>query len=136
MTTELTLFELATRKAIRFASLRGSLSIEDLWNLPLTTKTANGISLDLIAKTVHRELKDAEEESFVVKKSTANVELQIKFDIVKRIIDVKLAEAETRKEAAAKKEERERLMAVVDRKKAQQYDDLTLEEAQAKLDSL
>lgn len=111
-------FEKATRKKLRFNSTSGVLSVEDLWDLPLTGRGAN---LDKLAKSLHKELKESEEESFVVKTVRKDSELQLKFDIVKYIIDVKLEEQETAKNRADKKAEKEleaeSFRAVVDKEK-------------------
>lgn len=131
MTTNI--FEKATRTAIRFQSARGDLTVEDVWNLPLEGRTANALSLDSIGIAIKRQLKESEEESLVAKKSPASTHLQLKFDIIKHIIDVKITEREAKKEAEKRKVERERLQSVVARKEEQKYDNMTLEEAQKKL---
>ena len=57
------LFEIATRKKLRFPSLKGELSAEQLWDLPLSSRV--GLDLDNIAKAVNKDLKAEEEDSFV-----------------------------------------------------------------------
>jgi hypothetical protein len=49
------IFEQATRRAIRFESAKGDLSVEQLWDLPLQSR--NQFDLDTVAKTVNRQLK-------------------------------------------------------------------------------
>lgn len=51
-------------------------------------------SIDELAKQINREIKSADEESFVIKKSKASELLQLKFDIVKDVIQTRLALAE------------------------------------------
>lgn len=54
-----TLFELATRQKLRFASPKGLLTVEDLWDLPMTGNT----SLDSVSKLANRDVKVSAEES-------------------------------------------------------------------------
>ena len=85
-------FERATRLKLRFQTNAGLLAVEDIWDLPLTSQ--RGASLDELAKGLRRKLKETEEESFVVKTNAVNNELQLAFDIVNHVIDIKLAEKE------------------------------------------
>lgn len=89
------IFEQASRLKLTFNTNKGQLSVEHLWDLSLE-------SLDTIAKAVNRELKASEEESFVKTRTKSNTELTLKLDILKRVIEVKLEEAETKKNKAAK----------------------------------
>jgi hypothetical protein len=98
------IFEKASRQKLRFASPRGQLSVEDLWDLPLTGKSAN---LDDIARDLHKRLQDSPNISFVSKASAADETLKLAFDVVKHVIEVRLAEnaaAAVARENAAKKQ--------------------------------
>jgi len=120
-------FEQATKIKLRFSSLQMSgLSVEDLWDLPLTSKTRS--SLDGVAKVANKEIKDAEEESFVVAKSTANTVSQLKLDIVKHIIAVKLAEKEAAVNASANKAKREKIMSIIAEKEDESLAGLSVED--------
>ena len=57
------LFEIATRAKFRFDSLKGALTVEQLWELPLQSRT--GVDLDTVAKGINASLKEVAEESFV-----------------------------------------------------------------------
>jgi hypothetical protein len=126
------LFELATRQAYRFESTKGLLSVEDLWQLPLTTR-GNGTSLDDVAKNVYAQIKASEEVSFVAKQTTANTTLSNKLEIVKHIIAVKMNEADVAKVKADKAAERAKLMDILARKQEQSLENSTEEELLAKL---
>ena len=86
------MFEQATRLKLRFAvGTRVNLTVENLWDLPLTN--VKGEDLDHIAIELQEKLS-TNEKSFVVQQSK-NKETQLnqlKFDIVKYIIDVRLEE--------------------------------------------
>ena len=128
------MFEKAARLALRFTTPKGSLTVEDLWDLPLTS--ASGASLDNIAKGLNRQIKEATTESFVVKTSKADAELQLKFDIVKHIIEVRLAENEVAKNAAAKKAEKAKLLEVLSRKQDAALEQKTPEEIEQMIAAL
>lgn len=125
------MFEKAARLKLRFASPLGNLSVEDLWDLPLTSARANQANLNNIAKDVSRQLKTEGEEDFVNPKSGADEILQLKMDIVKHVIQVKQAENEAARAAADRKEKKVRLLELIERKQDQQLEVKSLEELQA-----
>ena len=112
------MFAFATKKKIRFETSKGLLSVEDLWDLPLTA-TNGRPNLDDIAKELYKKMKDENEMSFVKPTSQVNKEFNIikaKFDIVKHIIDVKLAEAEAAKKAKETKARNQRILGLIAQK--------------------
>lgn len=117
----MSLFEKASRQKLRFKVSQGILSTEDLWDIKLE-------GLDSIAKGLNKELKDAEEESFIKQKSSANELLTLKFEIVKHIIKVKLDEAEVAKLSVAKQKELQRLAELIAVKENEALADKSLDE--------
>lgn len=102
------LFLRATREKFRFESRAGSLTVEQVWDLPLSSK--NGMDLDTVAKTVNAELRAASEESFVGPATTpARSALEAKLEVVKAIIAVKLDEKKRAEEAVTKAERRRKI---------------------------
>ena len=129
------LFLQATREKFRFQSGKGELSVEQLWDMPLTSRT--GFDLDTVAKAVNSDLKGANEESFVnTTNNPAVSRLQNKLEVVKAIIEIKLAEAEAAKKRAEKAAERQRLMEVLHSKKDQELQGLSVEEIERRLSQL
>ena len=129
------LFLQATREKFRFESSKGDLSVEQLWDLPLTSRT--GFDLDTVAKAVNADLKASNEESFVnVNNNPAVSRLQAKLEVVKAIIEVKLTQAEATKKRAEKAAERQRLMEVLHSKKDQELQGLSVEEIERRLSQL
>lgn len=129
------IFEYASRNAVRFQSIKGLITTEDLWDLPLQHK--GGFDLDSVAKAVNAELKATAEESFVTTTPTLlSKELEIKLEIVKHVIAVKLAENEAARTAAARKAEREKLTAILAGKQEAELQGLSKEELQARIDAL
>ena len=128
------IFEQATRRAIRFESAKGDLSVEQLWDLPLQSR--NQFDLDTVAKTVNRQLNAVTEESFVsVRENPAKETLSLKLEIVKHIISVKLQEAEEARNRD-KASEKEKLLRLLDEKQNEALRALTPEEIQERLKAL
>lgn len=130
------MFEKALRLKLRFASPQGGLTIEDLWDLPLTSTRANQANLNNIAKGISRQLKAESEEDFVNPKSDANEGLQLALDIVKHVIHVKQEENEVARTAAARKETKAKLLEAIERKQDQALEGKSLEELQDMVASL
>ena len=129
------IFEQATRRAIRFESTKGDLSVEQLWDLPLQSR--NQFDLDTVAKTVNRQLNDVTEESFVsVRENPAKETLSLKLELVKHIISVKLQEAEEARNRANRASEKEKLLRLLDEKQNEALRALTPEEIQERLKAL
>jgi H2-forming N5,N10-methylenetetrahydromethanopterin dehydrogenase-like enzyme len=107
------LFENASRKALRFPTERGMLSVEQLWQLPLTGQT---FSLDGLAKAVNKELRESSEESFVTEKSSQSGELEIKLEILKHIIAVRKDEAKERERRLAAAQQLKKIDEIIESK--------------------
>ena len=93
------MFEKITKIKVRFNSVRGQLTIEDVWDLPLTNGVVN---LDNMAKALSKEIQESQ-ESFVQKPKKKDNIIKLKFDAVRHIISVKLDEIEQRKQEAENK---------------------------------
>lgn len=106
------IFEYATRNKVRFASTRGELGVEQLWDVPL--RSNDGFNLDAVARTANKAWKDATEESFVATTRTAaHVRLEAALEVVKRVIEVKLSDESASKRRAENKVEKEKLLSIL-----------------------
>jgi hypothetical protein len=99
------IFEMASRSKTRFA-YKGSLSVEDLWDLSVQ-------ELDRIFKGLNAKLKVCKEESLLGPKGSENTELDIQVAIVRRVVEVKLAEAVAREMEAEKKAKRQKILSIL-----------------------
>lgn len=109
-------FKKAARLKLRFPSVKGHLSIEQLYDLPLTSKA--GFDLDSVAKAINSDLRLASEDSFVNTKPNLAKDLnQLCLDLVKEVIADKIAENEANAKAVANRHEREKLLTVLEGKK-------------------
>ena len=109
------MFERATRLNLRFDSSMGPLMIEDLWSLPLTSGTRKA-NLDDIAKAQFALLKSDANVSFVEPTRKSNDIDQLKFDIVKHIIDARLAENALAAAAKANREKKQLILGIIAQK--------------------
>lgn len=128
------IFLQASRARIRFASPKGFLETEDLWDLPLSSTVPGKANLDDVARDLHRQLKEKEEISFVTKGTKPDGLLQLQFDVVKVVIDTRLAENEAAAIARVKAEKRQKLLELIARKEDDQLSATSLEELRAMLD--
>lgn len=122
----------ATRQGLRFSTTQGLLSVEDLWDLPLTSQ--RGSSLDSLAVSLSKLIRDSSES--YVDPTTANEELQLKFAVVKQIIDIELAEREAAKAAREKAEKKQKILAILERKQDAALENASAEELQTILATL
>lgn len=131
----MSMFEKATRLKLRFTSNKGELTVENLWELPLQSRTS--FDLDNVAKAANNELKSLSEESFVSTTNNPAKNLaQLKLDIVKRVIEVKIAENEEQRNAAQKSAERQRLLEALNNSEQQELQKLTPDEIRKRLAEL
>jgi len=107
-------FERANRIKLRFATERGNITVEDLYDLPLT---GAGVCLNNVAKTAHRAIVEAEEESFVTVNAKVDSVPELRLDIVKKVIKYKLDAINANERRAENKAEREKLMEILSDKK-------------------
>lgn len=125
----MSIFEKATRKKLRFATSKGLITTEDLWDLSLE-------SLDNVAKRLNKEVKESAEESFIKKRSVASTNLQLSFDVVKHIIDVKLKEKEEKLLAVEKAQRKQLLTDLIQKKELSSLEEKTLDELKKELESI
>lgn len=126
--TTTNIFEYATRNKVRF-SYKGLISVEDLWDLSVT-------ALDSIYKELNKKVKQSQEESLLAIKSEVDEKLEVMITIVKHIVEVKLAEQDARDKAAAKKEQRQKIMSIMAKKQDESLENASMEDLQKMLDEL
>ena len=129
------IFEQASIKKVRFQSVKGELTVEQLWDLPLQSR--NQFDLDNIAKAISRELNVVAEESFVSTQENAVKDaLTLKLDIVKHIIAVKIQARDEAAIRAAKAAEKEKLLRLLGEKQDEALRTLTPEELIRRINEL
>lgn len=133
--TELNIFEQALRTKLRFSTPRGLVTTEDLWDLPLSS-AAGKPNLDDVARDLYKLLKDEEEVSFVQPATEKNTSAKLRFEVVKHVISVKLAEREANRLAADKAAQKQKIMAIIAQKQDEALTGKSLEELTAMVDGL
>ncbi len=128
-TTPHGLFIEASRRKIRFASNKGSLEVSDLWDLSLT-------SLDAIAVSLDEQIQKAGKKSFLAKRAASTLELDIAFEIVKFVLETRVAENEASKLKADKESQKAFLSNLLKEKQMDEIKGLSAEEIQKKIDAL
>jgi len=123
------MFDQVTRKKLRFAVANGTVTVEDLWSMKLTV-------LNDLAIGYHREIKEAQEESFITPHKKSTVELELKFGVVKHIIDTLLAEEKKAKSRAARSAETAKLKEIIAAKQDEAISKKSLKTLLAELESL
>lgn len=122
------LFEIATKNKFRF-QYKGLITVEDLWDLPVT-------ELDFVFKTLNSEMKKSKEESLLDTKSKEDKILEDKISIVKYIVSVKLQDAENRKKVRENKEKKERILQIMADRQDKAMLEASDEDLQKMLDEL
>ncbi len=129
------IFEYATRSKLRFTSIRGELTVEQLWDVPLRSR--DDFNLNAVAKAASRALKEVSEESFVETTKTAeHTRREAVLEVVKYVIDVKLAEEEAAKTRTARKQEKEKLLQILAEKQDGKLSELSEKELQKRIAAL
>lgn len=128
------MFEKAARLKVRFDSPKGQLSVEDLWDLPLTS--ARNANLDDIARGLYLQLKSDADVSFVNEAQKSDPTIQFKFDLVKHVIDVRLAENAAAAAASANREKKQQLLAILAQKENEALAGQSIDELRAAIAAL
>lgn len=123
------MFEKASRLKLRFETTRGFLTTEDLWDLNLT-------SLDDLAIAINKKLKEESQESFITDRSSKNDILELKLNILKHIIEVKLKEKEDKKHRAERAAELTRLKDILASKKDEELRASSVDELKKRIAEL
>jgi hypothetical protein len=130
------MFDVATRQKLRFDSPKGLLSVEDLWDLPLTSTTGRA-NLDEIALSLHKQLRNtADVVSFVDEQAKTDPVSQLKFDIVKHVIETRKKENADALAAKNKAETKQRLLEVLAKKRDSTLEAMSEEDLLKKLAEL
>jgi hypothetical protein len=122
------MFEQASKLKLRFKVSNGLVSTEDLWDLPL-------VGLDDIARKLYKELNDTE-VSFIDDTTDANKLIELKFNIVKHIIDIKKAAKLAVQEQKANAARKAQLMQIIESKQNAQLLDMSIDDLRKELESL
>lgn len=124
-----TLFVEAAKSKYRFSTAKGAISTEDLFDLPLTALDKVAVSLDNAVNAGAKSFLDTST-------STAKTEDRRKLEVVLAVIKIKQDENNLKKAREEKRQQKEFLQSLVEKKAAAQLESLSIEEIQARLKAL
>jgi hypothetical protein len=114
------LYKEALRQQLRF-EYKGLRSTEELWQLTVE-------QLDSVFQLLNAERKTKSEESLLSIKSTEASALDLKIEIIKDIVTTKLADRELAMQSAKAKEQKQKILEALARKKDSALENLSIEE--------
>lgn len=123
------MYKKALRTKLRFSTSRGKLTTEDLFDLSLTDLNNLAIALD-------KKLSETPRKSFISDIAPDTQEDELRFNIVKDVITLKLVERNAAQNAKVKAAEKAQLLEILHRKKNEALENLSVAEIEAKLASL
>ena len=123
------MYKKALRMKLRFATTKGKLTTEDLFDLSLTDLNNIAIALD-------KKLSETPRRSFISDITPDTEEDELRFNIVKDVINTKLVERNNAQNAKAKAAEKAQLLEILHRKENQALENLSVDELKAKLAAL
>lgn len=127
MTNE-NIFEIAVREKLRFP-YKGMISTEDLFDLSVK-------DLDSIFKILNAKVKTVNEESLLSIKTSEDKTLTTMIEIIKYIVNIKLAEENIRLEEIKKKEQKQKIMKILAWKQDADLQTKSVDDLKAMLDEL
>ena len=123
------MFEQASRIKLRVQTNKGLITVEDLWDLGIVT-------LDKLAVKLYKELQESNHDSFIEQTVKKDEVLQLQFDVVKHILDVKVSESNEKKKQLAIKAQKDKLLELIQEKKESELKSLSVEDLEKQLASL
>jgi len=127
----MSIYKEASQAKLRFQTSKGVLSVEQLWDLNLTTLSN---CIKNTKKVLSKDNND-DELSFLDESKTVDREMQLRFDILKDVYLVKKSERDNIAKAAKAKEHNEKIRAEIYRRKEESIQDpkLSIEDLEGML---
>ncbi len=120
------MFIKASRKKMRFP-YKGQVTVEELWDLPVT-------ELDKIYKLLNAEAKHAKEESLLETRFEEDEKLAVRIGIIKYIVEVKLEEKKAAEMAKEREEQKQKIMKILANKQDEELKEKSVEELEKMLE--
>ena len=130
----MSIYKQAAMSDLRFRSKRGLLSVSDLFNLPLASKTRD--NLNDIAVAVHNDIQATPTVSFVDLSAGADSKDQLRLEILKDVIATRQVHNQQTREAAGRNAARDKLQNILADKEDEALRNLTPEELKQRLAEL
>ncbi len=118
------IFLKAAQKKIRFATQKGLLTTEDLFDIPMKGKT----SLQSVASDLYSEIKESGEISFVDDTPSTDSTLNLKMDVVKEVIRIRKDQEASRLKAAETRQKNQLIDQIIAEKQNEELRNMPIEE--------
>lgn len=122
------IFEKGLRLKVRF-EYKGSVDVEDLWDLSLE-------ALNSIYKSLSVQARQANEDGLLNVRKSEDEILSLKIEIVKSVFETKKAELDERKAASQKRQQKEKLKEILELRQNQELMNLPASDIQKLIDDL
>lgn len=119
------LFAKATQKGLTFKTVKGLVSVQELWKMPLTS--SNEFNLDVVSRDVLKQVRSSQEDSLVTQ-NTVSTDDEIRLDVLKYIIEFKKGEIKSKEEAKVTEAHNARIDELIQRKKEEDLASKSIEE--------
>lgn len=118
------MYKEAAKQKLRIATSRGSLSVEQLWDLPLA-------ELDTLAVSLEEAHKNSKGKSFLERRTTKDKGLKLQFDIVLDVLQSKVEDADALREARDAKEFNQKIDELIAKKKDGELEGKSIKELES-----
>jgi hypothetical protein len=122
------MFEKASRMKLRF-SYYGSIGVEELWDLSLST-------LDGIYSSINNSLKSIKDDGLMAKKDKKVDTMELQLALIKHVYETKVLETEKKASDMEKEEKKRRIDEIIAKKKDSELEEKTIEELTSMKDAL
>lgn len=133
--SSINIFEQATRSKLRFASPKGELSVEQLWDVPLRSR-GDGFDLNAVAKAANKAVEEGSEEFVETKRTPEHARRELTLQVVKYVIETKLADEVAAQKRAANREEKQKLLEILADKQTGRLTELSEKELRRRIAAL
>ena len=123
------IYKMATRENWTFPTSKGTVSVHDLWQLPLDSEKY--VSLNSVAINLHDSLSSTTGKSFVKRKSPADTLISRKLELVQDIIATREEEAAAKLSAKQAESHNAKIDELISKKVDQELAGLSIEQLQA-----
>ena len=121
------MYKLASQMKLRFQSTKGELTTEQLWDVSIE-------DLDKILVSLDSEVKgQTDKVSFLIKATKKSEITKLKFDIAFDVFNSRIEEANKLSTARIEKERKDKVLAVINRKKEGLLEEMSIEDLEAML---
>lgn len=120
------MYKEASQQKLRFQTNKGLLSVEQLWDLPLT-------DLDSLAVSLETAYKESKGKSFLNVRTVKDKGLKLQFDIVLDVLQTKVEEQDALRKAKEVKEHNQKIISLISKKQDEDLAGKSIAELEALL---